>query len=249
MSESPKQPREITIPGAHAQILPLVTKHVPPSRDVRVLDLGAGQGAMSLRLLEQGYDVSACDLFPHVFCCPGIECRKVDLSGDLGYDDASFDLVLCIEVVEHLESQLGLFQEVSRILAPGGVFMFTTPNISSFKSRLSFLFSGYFYAHGPLDVNVDCPVTQHVAAFTPNRYRFVLDRAGLDMTTVEVDKRQRSSRAFFWMAPLVRWYAKFKHGKVEGIETANSSAALFGRSLVVVAEKKEASAGQQSKAA
>lgn len=249
MADPARQPKEITIPGAHAQILPLITKHVPPSRGIRVLDLGAGEGAMCQRLLEAGYDVSACDLFPHMFCCPGIECRKVDLMESLNYEDESFDFVLCIEVVEHLESQLAMFKEVSRILAPGGVFMFTTPNISSFKSRLSFLFSGYFYAHGPLDVKTDCPVTQHIAAFTPNRYRFVLDRAGFEMSAVEVDKRQKSSLAWGWLAPLVRWYARFKHGRVEGIETANSAAALFGRSLVVVAEKKAADSGEQRKAA
>ena len=234
------QLRELAIPGTHKRVLAVVERHVPPAPDLSVLDLGAGQGAMSQRLLEAGYRVSACDMFPEMFLCPGVECRQSDIHQPLPYDDDQFDMVLAVEVVEHLESQLGLFEEVARILKPGGAFIFTTPNIASLKSRASFLLTGYFYSHGPLDPEVNDPVSQHIAAFTPNRYRFLLARAGLEMTALEADRYQKSSLWLSWLTPLIRFFARRKHGEDVGVAVANCPAALYARSMIGISRKRAA---------
>jgi SAM-dependent methyltransferase len=46
------------------------------------------------------------------------------------YDDGKFNAVIATEILEHLISPLELIAEASRILAPGGIFIMTTPNIS-----------------------------------------------------------------------------------------------------------------------
>ncbi len=228
--------RELAIPGTHERILPIVTRHVPGR--ARVLDLGAGKGAFSARLLKAGYDIHACDLYPDMFCCPDVECRRVDAEQPLPYEQDSFDAVVAIEVVEHLESHLGLFREVARLLKPGGKFLFTTPNIASLKSRISFLLTGYFYSHGPLDPREHDPVRQHIAAFTPDRYRFILARAGLDMETIETDKFQRSSRWWGWLTPVIRWRAQRRFGPSPGVRLQNSAASLYGRTMVGICSKR-----------
>jgi len=51
--------------------------------------------------------------------------------GDLGhlpFDDASFDVASANMVLEHLDKPEDVFAEVHRVLAPGGVFAFHTPN-------------------------------------------------------------------------------------------------------------------------
>jgi len=229
-------PQAIAIPGKHELLMKIITRTVPPDKTIRVLDLGAGEGALSQKLVEAGYHVSACDLFPEEFCFPEVECLKADLHEPLPYDDNSFDLVLAIEVVEHLESHLSLFQDISRILKSEGVFLFSTPNIMSLKSRMRFLFSGHFYSHGPLTPGVDDPVHQHIAAFTPNRYRFILDKANLTLTKIETDKHQKYSLLLSWLAPFIRWYTKKKYG-TELTQFENCPAALYGRSMVVVSRK------------
>ena len=67
----------------------------------------------------------------------------VDLRKRLPYDDASFDVVLLVEVIEHLSDHQAALGELSRILKPGGVLILTTPNIMRLNSRLHFLLSGY----------------------------------------------------------------------------------------------------------
>ena len=124
-------PQPMAIPSIHDRVIEIATTRFPQNDLLRALDLGAGEGALSLRLKEAGFAVEAGDLFPDQFRCQGIRCERVDLHERLPFRDEQFDLVAAVEVVEHLESQLSLFNEVQRILKPGGIFIFTTPNIAS----------------------------------------------------------------------------------------------------------------------
>ena len=46
----------------------------------------------------------------------------------LPFADASFDIVVSVWVLEHLETPENVFAEVARVLKPGGHFVFLTPN-------------------------------------------------------------------------------------------------------------------------
>lgn len=52
--------------------------------------------------------------------------------GQLPFKGESFDLVTANMVVEHLGDPVAQFAEISRVLVPGGVFVFHTPNASSY---------------------------------------------------------------------------------------------------------------------
>ena len=67
----------------------------------------------------------------------------VDLREPLPYDDASFDVVLLVEVVEHLSDHQAALGELARILKPGGALILTTPNVMRLNSRVHFMLSGY----------------------------------------------------------------------------------------------------------
>jgi len=67
----------------------------------------------------------------------------VDLRKRLPYDDTSFDVILLVEVIEHLSDHQAALGELSRILRTGGVLILTTPNIMRLNSRVHFLLSGY----------------------------------------------------------------------------------------------------------
>ncbi len=230
-------PLPLAIPGMHEQIVMHVVACAPPSTHPRAVDIGAGQGAFARQLLQAGYQVDACDLFPEMFRCEGVTCRFADLHEPLPFESDQFDLAVSIEVVEHLESQLRFFKEVHRVLKPEGTFIFTTPNIASLKSRLRFLFSGFFYSHGPLDPMEKDAVSQHIAAFTPDRYRFLLGQAALELIELRTDQYQRSSLFLAWLAPLVWLYSRTKFGRGKGVEMENSIPALFGRTMIGIAKK------------
>lgn len=94
----------------------------------RVLEIGAGGGALAERLAQGAREVVAVDVrsepsprHPRVRRLTG---RIEDL--DLGKD--AFDLVVGIHVLEHVDDVQGLLARVRGVLAPGGVAYFVTPN-------------------------------------------------------------------------------------------------------------------------
>lgn len=108
---------------------------VPPGAGKRALDVGARAGTQTRWLQSRGYSVTSIDVEP-VFP----ECLKVDANGRLPFDDASFDLVWCSEVIEHLQDPAFAMSELRRVTAPGGTLVLTTPNSYAWLFRFVALF-------------------------------------------------------------------------------------------------------------
>jgi SAM-dependent methyltransferase len=102
-----------------------------------VIDMPAGNGVTSERLLKYGAVVHALDLFPEFFKVPGVVCAKVDLTAELPLASASGDWIIFQEGVEHLPDQLKILKECARVLKPGGRMLLTTPNSSNLRSKLA----------------------------------------------------------------------------------------------------------------
>jgi SAM-dependent methyltransferase len=232
------EPAALAARGLHDRTLEVIKAQVPPGPGVRVLDIGAGRGALSFQLKAAGYQVAACDLYPQDFQVPDVECRQVDADAHLPYQDASFDLVLAVELAEHIEDHVTLFSEVERVLKTDGRFVLTTPNMLTLKSRLRFLFTGYFYGFPPLDPAVRDPVSQHITAHTLDRYRWRLAQCGLKLVGLYTDKYQRTSMALSFLIPLIRFKTWREHGDSALARAQNTGIALFGRTLVVIARKR-----------
>jgi SAM-dependent methyltransferase len=230
-------PRELAIPGTHDRVVEILKRVVDFRSEPRVLDIGAGQGALSSRLMALGANVSACDVVPEQFGVPGVDFRVVKPDGTLPFDNAAFDVAIAVEVLEHIDGHDRFFAEVARVLAPDGAIMFTTPNILSLKSRLRFLFTGFFYSFGPLEPFTRDPVSQHIAPFSVNRYEWMMSQHGLRLASVETDKVQTSSVLLSPLVPFIRLATLIQFDGSRLASRQNSSTTLFGRKLVIVGRK------------
>lgn len=98
---------------------------------VRVLDLGCGRGGVVEELHERagrfvGVDADWGSLAEHrLASLPRATARAEALPFPAG----AFDLVCCSWVLEHLPDPERALREVARVLAPGGRFVFLTPNV------------------------------------------------------------------------------------------------------------------------
>jgi SAM-dependent methyltransferase len=229
------QPLEMAVRGTHNRIVSVVEQYSPDRRS-RLLDIGAGQGALAARLKEAGYRVDACDRDTSAFVVPGVACRKVDAGAGLPYGNEEFDVVLAIELVEHLDGHGALLLDAARVLKPGGYLILSTPNVVSLKSRLRFMFSGYCYSFGPLDTAVCDPSSQHISALTLDQYLWRIAQTGLERVSVLTDQYQYSSLALSFLIPFIALYTRWRWpAGAAGLQ--NSPTALFGRKLVIVARK------------
>ena len=229
--------REMAVHGTHEWVLGALAREFDLGRPMRVLDVGAGQGALSARLKAAGMAVSACDPESDRFCVPGVECKRCDDSGLLPFAGESFDLAIAVEVLEHMEGHDRFFAEAARVLKPEGALVFTTPNILSLKSRVRFLLTGFFYSFGPLTPFDRDPVNQHISPLTLNRYVWSLSRHGFRVCRMATDRIQRASLLLSFLVPLVRLSTRIEFGASRLAREQNSWTTLLGRKLLIVARK------------
>ena len=95
----------------------------------QILDIGCGRGGLVEQLhhpLDQviGLDPDWLSLYEHRLTFP----RITGFSDQLPFTPNTFDLVFSSWVLEHLERPFLTFQSVARVLKPGGIFVFITPN-------------------------------------------------------------------------------------------------------------------------
>ncbi|HEY4426829.1 MAG TPA: class I SAM-dependent methyltransferase [Solirubrobacteraceae bacterium] len=100
----------------------------------RVLDAGCGTAYGSAMLADAGaLEVTGIDLDLDVLdsvrpAMPsGVTLEQGDLTA-LQYPDDRFDLVVCFEVIEHVEDPAAALDELCRVLSPDGVLALSSPN-------------------------------------------------------------------------------------------------------------------------
>jgi SAM-dependent methyltransferase len=204
-----KEIRPITMPGIHERFHTFFRKFASEFTQPKILEIGAGHGAFTELLYREGYDVSACDLFPELFYFKEVECRKADLTEKLPYTSESFDIIVAVEVMEHVHDHQMIFLESSRILKNKGIFLFSTPNILSLKSRIRFLFSGFFYGFKPLN-HENNDGLQHLSSLTVDQYINLGLNKGFKQYDFSIDKRQATSRLYIFLIPFLWVYCRLK---------------------------------------
>jgi SAM-dependent methyltransferase len=115
--------------------LRLLEKSIPVSAHRTALDLGCAQGILSYFARRRGgFWVHADEDLANLRTAKNIlEHGLVQLKGEsLPFRDGSFDLVLCLDYLEHVDRDDRTLAEVSRVLKAGGEFVAVTPHTGRF---------------------------------------------------------------------------------------------------------------------
>jgi 2-polyprenyl-3-methyl-5-hydroxy-6-metoxy-1,4-benzoquinol methylase len=183
----------------------------------------------------------------------GQKVDVVDLDREpLPYPDDTFDLITFTEVIEHVENHRAVLRDIQRVLKSGGLVLITTPNILNLKSRLRFLFFGFWNLFGPLHVSASDKYSTggHI---NPISYFYLchsLHDAGLEPVHTGIDKIQRISipaMILLWLpiALLSRRALAREERKYKTVDESNKPIVkemnrwrmLLGRTIVVAARK------------
>lgn len=107
----------------------VLDEQLPSGRAARILDLGPGSG-VNLPVLGARGRVTALDLsdvsLARCRAAGAPDCVRADATR-APFADASFDLVCALDVLEHIPDDVAALGEIERVLAPGGLFLFSVP--------------------------------------------------------------------------------------------------------------------------
>lgn len=109
----------------------------------KALEVGCGGGILSEEIARMGFDTTGIDpsepsleIARNHARVSGLTINYDKGSGEaLPYADTSLDVVFCCDVLEHVRNLPKVISEISRVLKPGGVFLFDTLN-RTFVSKL-----------------------------------------------------------------------------------------------------------------
>lgn len=151
----------------------------PPSR---ILDAGCGWGVTLAALETAGYEATGLDVSPRILDRLDAPDRRL-IQGDLtqpwpgGTDRETFEAVLALDVIEHLDDDRGAVASLASLVDPGGLLVVSVPAQPS-------LFSEFDEVQG------------HRRRYPPAVFRSVFENSGLSVDTI-----------FWWgawMVPILR---------------------------------------------
>ena len=137
-------------------------------KDVKILDAGCGEGILVEEFKGKGYDIVGMDLnysSKHV--------KKGDITA-MPFKDKEFDLVLCLDIIEHLNfhQQEKAVSEIKRVLKKDGRLLLTIPNLAHFASRISFLLTGKLLRTSEIERHPgDRPIKEYLSTLKRNGFR------------------------------------------------------------------------------
>lgn len=107
-----------------------------PFAGLAALDIGCGAGLQTEPLARMGFATTGIDAAPENIAAAGDHAAGSGLAityratsvEELAATEAKFDLITCLEVVEHVANRDVFFTSLAALLAPGGLAILSTPN-------------------------------------------------------------------------------------------------------------------------
>ena len=154
-----------------------------PLHGKTALDVGCGGGLLAEPLARLGATVTAIDASPEVIAVAREHAAAMLLeidyrAGDVQELKGTFDLITCMEVVEHVADPAKFVKALAKRLAPGGLLVMSTPNATSW-SRLMMITLGEGLGQIPKGTH---DFDKFIA---PERMKHLFADAGLNCLDVE----------------------------------------------------------------
>ena len=172
-------------------ILPLL-----PDKVDKVLEVGCGHGATLewLKVIRNSKKVVGVELFPDAAL---IAYDKLDMviqgnieTIELPFEPDEFDMILCLDVLEHLVDPWAVIKRLTVLIKPGGSLISSIPNVKHHSVMLPLLFDGKwdYVQAGVLDKT-------HIRFFTRKTAIELVESGGLKVDEIYSTGREKQSKS------------------------------------------------------
>ena len=164
--------------GVHENVFAALIKRVQ-NKNSKIIVLGSGAGAFERRLLDSGFvNITSVEFIPENFRIKEINVLPLDLNDDF-YNIGKFDVVIAIELIEHLENQFHFIKCVKRIMNKDAVFYLTTPNVENNFVRIKYFLTGSLYWFGNSELEGTGhinPVFKHILEYNLSQNSLAINK-------------------------------------------------------------------------
>jgi len=164
--------------SVHDYIIAPILSFLPPGRQLKIADLGCGNGFLAGILAQREHCVTALDssedgirIAKETYPSLDFRCLSVyeDLPSHIGTD---FDVVISSEVIEHLYDPHKFLKNAFDILKPNGALILTTP-YHGYLKNLALAIAGKLDNH--FTVDWDCG---HIKFFSVRTLSLMVEKHG-----------------------------------------------------------------------
>jgi 2-polyprenyl-3-methyl-5-hydroxy-6-metoxy-1,4-benzoquinol methylase len=132
----------------HEVAFELIKDKLGHKKSIKVLDVATGTGAFSQRIADYfpGWDLEVND-FEAQALVTDFRVSKNDLNDRFSekFSDLGYELVIALEIIEHLENPWNFLREIRKLLSKDGLLVLSTPNSDSALDRLTYLLHGHSF--------------------------------------------------------------------------------------------------------
>ena len=147
-----------------------------------MLDIGCGDGRRTLLFADDKRELVGVDREDWLAAeaRQRIRFQRADfMEAPLPFADASFPLVFCFDVIEHLRDPSPLLREARRVLTPAGTFVLGTPNRHRILGFLLLALGLRRFPYAPDPAHVGSPYSMHETEYTVGQLTRLAGRFGL----------------------------------------------------------------------
>jgi SAM-dependent methyltransferase len=238
-------PKALTSKNTHPKSLEILKTRTGG----KLLDAPSGQGVFAHNWVREGGTAVALDRNPGQNPL-GLPQVIADLNRRLPFREHSFDAVSCIDGIEHLENPFQVIREFHRVLNPDGYLLISTPNIQETRSRVRFLFSGFYNKFKrPLDESRRS-LSHHINPMTYPEIRYILRTSGFIVELLTVNRVKFQSMLYLPFLPFIKIYTWIsllmkEHNPTQKLvnreifRDLTRISTLAGETLIILARKPE----------